>query len=257
MAGKIIPKVKFSVAPRDKTFPPIHYFLNPPKWDWDWSGAIYSNYPQLKVKLMDVKNKTQRRKIEYAFFKETFQKERPQLEKRSKQFQRDWDKINDGVMRVLSEVVEEDWQENDGTIFAKVSLNPICPRYLKQKTFDVFYKQNSSSMRHTAIHEIFHFIYFRKWKCVFPKSVEKEFDFPYLTWKLSEIVPEIVLNDKRIQKVFKYHFVSYPEYEKVVLDGRPLLSYFQDFYDNRADFADFLKKSWTFVKKHEKEINEL
>jgi len=31
----------------------------------------------------------------------------------------------------------------------------------------------------------------------------------------------------------------------------------QDFYDNRKDFADFLKKSWKFVKQHEKEINSI
>jgi hypothetical protein len=257
MAGKIIPKVKFRVAPLDKTFPMIHYFLNPPKWDWDWSGAVYSNYPQLKGKLMDAKNKNQRRKIEYAFFKEIFQKEKPQLEKRSKQFQREWDKINDAVMMALSEVTQEDWSKQDIKISAMLSLDPIGLRDLKSRTIELYYKQNLKQMKHVAIHEIFHFIYFRKWKNVFPKSIEKEFEYPYLTWKLSEIVPEIVLNDKRIHKVFKYHFVSYPEYEKALLNGRPLLSYFQEFYDTRVDFEDFLKKSWTFVKKHEKEINAI
>jgi hypothetical protein len=257
MAGKIIPGVEFSVAPLDKTFPMIHYFLNPPKWDWDWSGAVYSNYPQLKSKLANVSEKATRRKIEYVFFKETFQKERGHLEKKRGVFQKEWDLINDDVMAALSKVVETDWHESDGQIYARVALNPICSRYLKQRTFDVFYKQNSVSMKHTAIHEIFHFIYFKKWKAVFPKSREKEFDFPHLTWKLSEIVPGIVLNDKIIQKVFKRHFVSYPEYENYVLEGNPLLSYFQKFYDNRNDFEDFLRKSWKFVKKHEREINAI
>jgi len=235
----------------------IHYFLNPPKWDWDWSGAVYSNYPELKSKLANIPDKAARRKIEYAFFKEVFQKEQLQLEKRSHYFQREWNNKNDELMAALSKVVEQDWREDDLRICARVSLNPICPRYLKQITFDVFYKQKPKSMMHTSIHEIFHFIYFKKWKKVFPKSREEEFDFPHLTWKLSEIVPEIVLNDKRIQKVFKYHFVSYPEYEKALLDGKPLLLYFQNFYDTRADFADFLRKSWKFVKNHEIEINAI
>src|SRR3989344_4942719 len=198
-----IPKVEFGVAPLDKTFSLIHYFLNPVKVDWDWSDTIYKNYPELKNKLQDVGNKKKRKEIEYSFFIEVFDRERTELEKRAKIFQREWNKINDDIMLVLSEVVEQEWSDKDRKIFARISLNPICPRYIKQRTFDLFYKQKPQYMKSVAIHEILHFIYFEKWKKVFPKTKEKEF------------------------------------------------------YDNRKDFADFLKKSWKFVKQHEKEINSI
>lgn len=252
-----IPKVEFSVAPIDKIFSLIHHFLNPAKGDWDWSNAIYRNYPKLKNKLQNIKDKKKRKEIEYRFFTEVFKKERIELEKRAKIFQREWNKINDNVMLVLSELVEQEWSERDKKIFARISLNPICPRYIKQRTFDLFYKQKPKYMKSVAIHEILHFIYFEKWKKVFPKTKEKEFDAPHLVWQLSEMVPGIVLNDKRVQNVFKYKFDSYKEYENFKLNGKPLLSYLQDFYDNRKDFADFLKKSWKFVKKYEKEINSI
>ena len=252
-----IPKLEFSVAPLDKIFSLIHHFLNPAKGDWDWSNAIYSNYPELKSKLQNVKDKKKRKEIEYRFFTEVFKKERIELEKRAKIFQREWNKINDDVMLVLSEVVEQEWPDKDRKIFARISLNPICPRYIKQRTFDLFFRQKPRYMKSVAIHEILHFIYFEKWKKVFPKTQEKEFDAPHLVWQLSEMVPGIVLNDKRVQNVFKYKFDSYKEYENFKLNGKPLLSYLQDFYDNRKDFADFLKKSWKFVKKYEKEINSI
>jgi len=252
-----IPKVESSVAPIDKIFSLIHHFLNPAKGDWDWSNAIYWNYPELKNKLQNIKDKKKRKEIEYRFFTEVFKKERIELEKRAKIFQREWNKINDDVMLVLSEVVEQEWSEKDKKIFVRISLNPICPKYIKQRTFDLFYKQKPKYMKSVAIHEILHFIYFEKWKKVFPKSEEKEFDAPHLVWQLSEMVPGIVLNDKRVQNVFKYKFDSYKEYENFKLNGKPLLSYLQDFYDNRKDFADFLKKSWKFVKKYEKEINSI
>jgi hypothetical protein len=70
------------------------------------------------------------------------------------------------------------------------------------------------------------------------------------------MVPGIILNDKKIQKILKYKFPSYREYQNLTINGKPLLSYLQKFYDNRKDFEDFLKKSWKFVKKHEKEINK-
>jgi len=252
-----IPRVEFSVAPLDKIFYLIHHFLNPAKGDWDWSNAIYKNYPALKSKLQNVKDKKKRKEIEYRFFTEVFKKERIELEKRAKIFQREWNKINDKVMLTLSKIVEQEWPNKDKKIFARISLNPICPRYIKQRTFDLFYKQKPKYMKSVAIHEILHFIYFEKWKNVFPKTEEKEFDVPYLVWQLSEMVPEIILNDKRVQNIFKYKFDSYKEYKNFKLNGKPLLSYLQDFYDNRKDFADFLKKSWKFVKKHEKKINSI
>jgi hypothetical protein len=252
-----IPKVEFSLAPINKTFPIIHSFLNPEKGDWNWSGRILRNYPQLRNKLKGVKNKKKRKEIEYNFFKEIFQKKRTELEKRVKIFQKEWNKINDKVMIVLSEIVEQEWPKNDKQISARVSMNPICPRFIKQRTFDVFYKQTPKFMESVAIHEIFHFIYFEKWKKVFPKTKEKEFDCPRLVWHLSEMVPGIILNDKKVQKIFKYKFGSYDIYEKHKLNGKPVLYYLQRFYNNKSDFADFLKKSWKFVKKYEKEIKNL
>lgn len=249
-----IPKVEFSVAPLDKTFSWIHYFLNPAKKDWDWSNAIYKSYPELKSKLQNVKDKKKRKEIEYRFFTEVFQKERIELEKRAKIFQSEWNKINEDVMLVLSKVVEQEWSDKDRKFFARNSLNPICPRWIKSRIFDVYYKDSSREMKSTAIHEILHFIYFEKWKKVFPRTEEKEFDAPYLVWQLSEMVTGIILNDKRVQNVFKYKFNSYKEFENFKLNKKPLLSYLQDFYDNRKDFADFLKKSWKFVKQHAEEI---
>ena len=252
-----IPKVEFSVVPLDKIFSLIHYLLNPVKGDWDWSNAIYKNYPELKDKLQNIKDKKERKEIEYHFFTEVFNKERIELEKRAKIFQREWNKINDDIMLVLSKVIEQEWSEKDKKIFARISLNPICPRYIKQRTFDLFYKQKPKYMKSVAIHEILHFMYFEKWKKIFPKTNEKEFDTPHLVWQLSEMLPGIILNDKQVQNVFKYKFDSYKEYENVKLNGKPLLSYLQDFYDNRKNFADFLRKSWKFVKKYEKVINSI
>jgi hypothetical protein len=57
---------------------------------------------------------------------------------------------------------------------------PICPRDLREKSFSVFYKQNIKQTRLTIIHEILHFYYFFKWKLVFLKSNEKDFDGPHI-----------------------------------------------------------------------------
>lgn len=253
--GKNYPKVKFVIAPFKKIFPLIHYFLNPRKGDFDWSNAVYWGYPKLKRKLINIKDKKEREKIEYQFFRVFYNKNLNLLNKKKIFFQKEWDKINEEVMNILSEICEIDWLKKDYQMKARISLNPICPRWIKSRTFDIYYKDNLRRMKGTAIHELLHFIYFEKWKKVFPKTEDKEFDSPHLVWQLSEMVPGIILNDFRVRRVFNYKFKSYKEYEKIKINGKFLYSYLKDFYKQRKDFEDFLRRSWRFVKKHERKIN--
>jgi hypothetical protein len=197
-----------------------------------------------------------RKKIANKFFADVQIKEKKELKKAVNKFKKGWNKINDRIMNTLSEVVEMDWPENARIIISKASLNPICPRYIKKRTFDVYYKASSYRMKEVAIHEILHFIYFEKWKEAFPKTKEKHFDAPYMVWQLSEMVPPVILSDKRVQKVFKHKPLAYKEYELIKIKNRPLLSYIQEFYNKRKNFKDFLKKSYAFVRKHEKIINK-
>lgn len=109
-------------------------------------------------------------------------------------------------------------------------------------------------MKKTCLHEILHFIWFEKWKEVFPKYDKKEFEGPHLIWKLSEIVPLAVLSDERMQKIFKHKPSVYREWWTRRIKGKPLLDCIQEIYDNKTSFADFMKKSWAFIETHEKDL---
>ena len=250
----MIPKVKFEAAPLKHYINMIYHKLNPRKEDWDWSDRIFKNYPGLEKKLKGINDYDKRVKIIYDFFKQTEKNKKVKLRESCLRFQRSWNKINNKALEALSEVVEINWPKNTMKIAAYVTLNPICPRWIKKRTFDIYYKFNIRKMKAVSLHEILHFIYFEKWKQVFPKTKEREFDKPYLVWQLSEMVPPIILKDERIQKVFRHKPPAYKEYVKFKIDKKPLLEYFQEFYDNKKDFEDFLKQSWKFVKEHKKEI---
>ncbi len=157
-------------------------------------------------------------------------------------------------MRALEEVVQTKWSEKDRKISALVSPLPLCPRYLDSRTFLINYRFSPSGAVATSIHEILHFIYFKKWKEIFPEAKREEFDSPHLVWKLSEMVPSIVLGDPCVQAVFKCDFKSHEIYHHTTIDGRPLLSRLQEIFDERTDFADFLKKSWKFVNENKEDI---
>ncbi len=244
------PNVKFEVASIKHIMPPINHFLNPKKGSWDWSKSILDKYPLLDKKLKNVKKLSEREKIARDFFEDFILKNKNLLEKKAKEFQKEWNKINKEYMKAISEVLGIDWPKKDKEISAFISPNPICPRYIKQRIFDVYYLSSLEWMKAVAVHEILHFIYFEKWKKVFSKANEKHFEAPHLVWKLSEMVPRAILSDERLQKIFKHNPSVYDEYHELEINGKPLLDYIDEFYSKRKNFKDFLKKSWDFVNKH-------
>lgn len=252
----MIPKVEFKVKPLERYLNVMYYFLNS-KGSRNWSKGIFREYPTLKRKLEYIKNCDERNKITHEYFKKQEIIKKLELIKKRKQFQNSWDKINNKALRALSEVVEIKWPKKDKIITAYTTLNPICPRWIKQRTFDLFYKFNMKKMKAVSLHELLHFIYFEKWKEVFPKTNEKEFDGPYLVWELSEMVPPIILSDERIQKIIRHKPPAYKEYIRLKIKNKPLLNHLQKFYDNKRDFEDFIKKSWKFVKKYKKQIKSI
>jgi len=251
-----VQELKYKAATLAHSVDLIHCFLNPYKNEWDWSNIIYNQYPELREKIAGIKKVSDRKTVELAFFKELIESNKIDLAAKAKIFQSSWNKVGVSVFAALANIVETDWQ-GITEVVASVSLNPINPRFIESSTFDIFYGSSPELANGTAVHEIFHFIYFKKWREIFPKTKKREFDAPYLVWHLSEMVPGIVLNDIRLQKVFKHKFHSYDVYESAFLDEKPLLSYLQNFYNNRKDFADFLQESWEFVQKNKKFIQSL
>ena len=243
-----LPIVEARIIPLKRDFQSMYSLRN------RWIDIFNRWYPELDTLLEGVNAELERRKIAYRFFSRVYEEQMLAMEQALKRFNRRWPKLNDKVMLALSDVIEKEWSEKDRIVHVYMSMNPVCPRFIKVRSFDIFYKGNFREMAVTCVHELSHFLYFDKWKEVFPETNEKEFDYPYLVWKLSEMVPAIILNDKRIHKVVDFDFGAYPQFEKCKIDGRPLLSYLQGFYDNRKNFADFLRKSWRFVKAHEREI---
>ncbi len=254
VSTKILPKVKFRVAPLDDYFSELHRFLNPDANHYDWSGGVLKKYPGLKDKLQSVTDVKEREKIEQGFFEEVEREELPKMEIAREEFQKAWDKIGDDLMRALSEILEIDWGENDRKITATLTLNPIMPRFPEQRMFRVFYGADAEHAIDTVIHESLHFLYFEKWSLIFPEIKADKTGKDNPAWKLSEIVTGVIPNDPRIQFIFKHEFHTYREFQNTNIDGKPLVSHIQRLYDEREDFADFLRKAWEFVKLHEKEI---
>lgn len=219
--------------------------------DDDFSAWILTKYPQLKERLSQSKNKD---KTIESFFSEQEKKFMPVMISEQKGFQNSWDKINDGIVSALEEINETKFPAE--VFNARITLNPICPRNLEAMRFDIYFGMAYGVMLTMVAHELSHFIFFAKFQEIFPKTKPEEREAPNILWKLSEVIPAIILNDKKILSVFEptQGAIVYNSIRKIDVQGKNIVDILQEFYDNRKSFEDFIRKSYKFFKLHEKEL---
>lgn len=250
------PNVKFiTYSNPNRMIGVIQRMLLPTRKGFDWSNVYAKEYPQFGNLISKVEDPDEIKNLSYMYFNELYSQNKTLLEHIANGFQSEWDKNGNLMLEELSKTLEFPWPDNCNNITAYPTLNPICPRFLREKSFEVYYKYSPKDMKKVALHEILHFIWFEKWKQVFPNSDEKEFEAPYLIWKLSEMVPQAVLGDERIQTVFPHSPSVYQEWKVKSINDKPLLQHLQEIYSQRNSFEDFMKSSLKFVQTHENEIN--
>lgn len=143
-------------------------------------------------------------------------------------------------MRRMSDICEEDWTGIESLdIF--VGVNPIAPRNLQEKYFMIPVYETNDSLLSFCIHELIHFIYFKKWQVVFGDSYES-YEYPHKNWVLSEILAPIILSDKKLRDLVFSKTALYPHWQK--FDKKyELIKIFSENFEKRKNFKDFLEKS--------------
>lgn len=247
-----LPKVQFIDMSLTSETSVIHCFLLPD--EWGWNKRITKAHPTLKNALLLKTEKDQ-----LAFVKKyisLFRKKNAKIINRNKkEYEKEWGKIEKNFLEALSEILEIDWPKRRKTIYAMTSINPICPRFLDSWSFSMFYnyKKMDKAME-VIMHECCHFLYFEKWKELYPKMDRKKFNAPHIEWHLSEIIAPIILNDKRIQKLLKQKADFYPEHARLKIAGQTIPKYFTSLYEKNIkenkDFNAFLRQTYQEIKRN-------
>lgn len=165
-----------------------------------------------------------------------------------------WNKYNDKYMFTISNYLNIDWPNNYKEILVRIGNIPICPRYIKEKMFDI-HKKNEEELIDTCMHELCHFLFFEKCKEIFPNWKYEDFDSPSILWYLSEIVVDPILNSNDIQKVYKHQFKCYDIFYTITIDNKPLMETITNIYNSNS-IEDAIIKSYNYLKEHEKELIE-
>lgn len=245
-----MPKVKFTDIPLSKEVDWMHGFLFQNKWGW--SKYIIKKHPKIK-KVFSFKTEAEQVKFLRNYIIQFKRDSQKLIGKDKTEYQKAWNKIEKEFLITLSKIIQINWPQNRKTIKAMISINPICPRFLKDWSFSIFYNYKKISYAMEVImHESCHFLYFEKWKKLYPKMDSKKFESPYLEWHLSEILAPIILNDPRIQKLLKRKADFYTEHKKLKIGDKTVPKYFNDLYksNKNKNFNEFLKESYKVIKKN-------
>lgn len=246
------PKVVFGKMQLSREVDWIYGFLFFNKWGW--GKYILRKHPKLK-KIYIIKGRKERLRFLKKYIVSFSKNHAKELILASQRYGAAWGAVEEDYFAALSGIMETGWPKNRKKIRALISINPICPRFLHEWGFSMFFKyKKTSHALEVIMHETCHFLYFKKWSEVFRGAQKKTFESPYIEWHLSELAAPIILNDPRIQKMLKIKASFYEEHKKIKIGNKTAPEYFAVIYRRYAGraggFELFLKHSYKIIKKH-------
>ena len=109
---------------------------------------------------------------------------------------------NDSFFDKLTTYLDCSWPVEHNIIHVTVGIIPVCPRYLDDFSFSVHDGLNDDQLIETCAHELCHFLWFKKWKELYPDCPREEYESPSIVWEYSEMVVDPILNSSKISRVF-------------------------------------------------------
>jgi|GEM_PF-4966533 len=242
------PKVRFEIVSIKDDVNVFKDILND-KYD-SFKQRFFDLYPQLTDINIDLN----------VFIWELWTKHKIQVQQNCLVYQEEWDKIEPQFMNILSERSNTDWFIEPKEMKAYLSYSAVRPRFLDTKSFFVPWNNPSTKVIYVVAHEITHFLYFKKFKELFPGVPRQNYDHPYNEWILSEILAPVILNDKKFAVIFDRLFSGYDCFYKSKIEDKTIMQFFEDKYEEMINkdgklFDDYLSWAYDFVKKNPEKID--
>ncbi len=146
--------------------------------------------------------------------------------------------------------------ELNATFNARIGLNTVCPRYLKQFAFEFNCQKSNEECVNTIVHELIHFFWFEKWKHIFPTYKEKEFEAPNLVWLFSEIAIDSIFKCTPLNKFLVTDKPAYKHFYDATFDNKNLMDIFTELFKHNT-LENFMKKGMQFILDNKEYFNKL
>jgi hypothetical protein len=222
-----------------------------------WIDSIFHFYPQIDKAKFDCLSSSCKTKYLHDVLQEHCNKDGAvnEIDKKLIKYNDHWKLHKNQIEAALSDAFQCGVTDILNDMVGNVTFNPICPRFLNIKTFDVFYLNSERGALGISLHELIHFVWFHVWQGYFNDSIE-EYETPYLKWVFSEMVVDpIMRKDARLSKINPYFDdgCAYPYFYEMTVNGKPILETLYEMYIN-LNMLEFMKQGYSYCVKYEAEI---
>ena len=223
-----------------------------------WSDALLYFYPQVEKQELAKRNLTERRAYVHDMLCDQYHRDiKPEIDRKVEAYNLHFMNHKAQIEDALSEAFELDARSIFNDLVGNITMNPVGPRFLKERCFDIFYKNSERGAIGVSIHEVIHYFWFYVWNRHFGDQYD-EYETPSLKWILSEMIVESIMHDKRLSAINPYYprengGCIYPHFQNMVIDGKPILETMDRFYRENG-IHDFMELSYRYCLGFEKDI---
>lgn len=181
--------------------------------------------------------------------RESYEKHKNEIEKEIKRYNAIWQPYNDLYFKTLSNYLNISWPNNIDIVEGRVGLIPVFPRYLDSFSFSVSINMSDQQLIETCAHETLHFLWFEKWKTIYPQTPRAEFESPYIVWQYSEMVTDPILNNKPFSNIFDFKEKGYAGFYEMY-DGKTLvMDKLRKIYSKNITTEEKIKNGFDYITK--------
>lgn len=177
-----------------------------------------------------------------------YNKYEERIKAEAKRYNDIWKKYNNRYFEALSKYLNISFPENIKIIEASVGLTPVAPRYLDTFTFSIPTGIKDSKLVEIASHETCHFLWFQKWKDLYPNCPRREYDSPYNPWQYSEMVVDPILNSKEIHPILSVDAKGYDSfYEIKDKEGLYMMDVLKSIYETEKSIEEKIEVGYKYI----------
>ncbi len=221
--------------------------------DW-WRESLCCFYPQVERERVEGLKGAAREAYLRDVLGAVYRSLAPELAEKREACQAHWEENRRAVEGALGDVFQTPLADRYQDIRAHITLNPVCPRFLAERSFDVFCRNSPRGALGMALHEVVHFLWFDRWSALF-RDDPAEYETPHLKWLLSEMAVKPILGEPRLAERNPYYpdGCVYAYFDTMTVEGRPILEVMEALY--AAEGVDgLMEEGFRYCREHEEEI---
>lgn len=206
----------------------------------DFSEGILELHPKLK-KVKKAENEEKKERIISDYFDKFYEENSQKLEQARKNFGKKWSRAEEDFIEKTKELFGEEYEFPDGEYTGYISAINCNPRFLEDKTFQVYF-QHPQGVKYVTAHEFLHFAFYDYTQEKFPDLFEDKNPNKGTYWDLAEIFNDVVLATKEFRNVHEQNDIPvYPDHEQY-------LEEFTKLWEKTEDVDKFIVNGYEILK---------